>query len=101
MTALAGLGGGRPEGNASGSDVRLAQMYQPAQRAIRHPFEHVLLELSIRHRYTRLYRPQTNGKVERFWKPLNDDLIEETIFDSIQNFNNTYSTAIPIDPIRD
>ncbi len=24
-------------------------------------------ELGITHRYTRPYRPQTNGKIERFW----------------------------------
>ena len=35
-----------------------------------HPFEVMLLELGIRHRYTRPYRPQTNGKVERFWRTL-------------------------------
>ncbi len=31
-----------------------------------HPFERMLQELGIRHRYTRPYRPQTNGKVEPF-----------------------------------
>ncbi len=31
-----------------------------------HPFERMLRELGIRHRYTRPYRLQTNGKVERF-----------------------------------
>ena len=30
-----------------------------------HPFEAMLLELGIRHRYTRPYRPQTNGYPER------------------------------------
>ena len=36
-----------------------------------HPFERMLRELGIKHRYTRPYRPQTNGKVERFWRTLN------------------------------
>ena|SRR5688500_9160846 len=31
-----------------------------------HPFERMLTELGITHRYTQLYRPQTNGKIERF-----------------------------------
>src|SRR5260370_4221251 len=33
-----------------------------------HPLEAMLLELGIKHRYTRPYRPQTNGKIERFWR---------------------------------
>ena len=32
-----------------------------------HPFERMLYELGITHRYTRPYRPQTN-KVERLWR---------------------------------
>jgi transposase InsO family protein len=27
----------------------------------------------IRHRYTRPYRPQTNGKIERFWRTLKEE----------------------------
>ncbi|MBH1989250.1 MAG: transposase family protein [Myxococcaceae bacterium] len=50
-----------------------------------HPFERLLMELGIKHRYTRPYRPQTNGKVERFWKTLNEDLIEGTYFESIDS----------------
>ncbi len=51
-----------------------------------HPFERMLQELGIRHRYTRPYRPQTNGKVERFWRTLNDDLIDDTVFESVADF---------------
>ncbi len=50
----------------------------------RHPFERMLSELGIKHRYTRPYRPQTNGKVERFWRTLDEDLIEGTTFDSLE-----------------
>ena len=53
-----------------------------------HPFERMLEELGIRHRYTRPYRPQTNGKVERFWRTLENDLIEGTSFDSIEEFKD-------------
>lgn len=49
-----------------------------------HPFERMLMELGIKHRYTRPYRPQTNGKVERFWRTLEDDLIRDTHFDSLE-----------------
>lgn len=51
-----------------------------------HPFERMLLELGIKHRYTRPYRPQTNGKVERFWRTVQEDLIEEAVFDSLEHF---------------
>ena len=49
-----------------------------------HPMERMLVELGIKHRYTRPYRPQTNGKVERFWRTLNDDLLEGTTFESVE-----------------
>lgn len=47
-----------------------------------HPFERMLLELNIKHRYIRPYRPQTNGKVERFWRTIEDDLLRDTHFNS-------------------
>ncbi len=45
-----------------------------------HPFERLLLEMGIKHRYTRPYRPQTNGKLERFWRTIEDDLLRKTTF---------------------
>jgi transposase InsO family protein len=53
-----------------------------------HPFEAMLLELGITHRYTRPYRPQTNGKIERFWRTLDEDVIEGTTFDNLDRFAN-------------
>jgi Integrase core domain len=53
-----------------------------------HPFERMLMELGIKHRYTKPYRPQTNGKVERFWRTLEDDLIRETDFDSLEELKD-------------
>jgi transposase InsO family protein len=53
-----------------------------------HPFEAMLIELGIKHRYTRPYRPQTNGKVERFWRTLDQDLVEGTTFDNLDHFDN-------------
>ena len=47
-----------------------------------HPFERMLMELNIKHRYTRPYRPQTNGKVERFWRTIEDDMLTETQYQS-------------------
>lgn len=40
----------------------------------------MLMKLGIIHRYTRSYRSQTNGKVERFWRTLEDDLLRDTDF---------------------
>lgn len=40
-----------------------------------HFFETMLKIFDIEHRYTRPYRPQTNGKIERFWKILYDECI--------------------------
>jgi transposase InsO family protein len=51
-----------------------------------HPFEAMLIELDIKHRYTRPYRPQTNGKIERFWRTLDDDVIEGATFDNLDHF---------------
>lgn len=53
---------------------------------LHHPFERMLIELGIKHRYIKPYRPQTNGKVERFWRTINEDLIEGTYFESIDHF---------------
>lgn len=52
----------------------------------RHPFERMLIEMNVVHRYTRPYRPQTNGKAERFWRTLNEDLITATYFESVDKF---------------
>lgn len=51
-----------------------------------HPFEVMLTELDIKHRYTRPYRPQTNGKIERFWKTLKADMLEDTEFKDEETF---------------
>lgn len=51
-----------------------------------HPFERLLIEMNIKHRYTRPMRPQTNGKIERFWKTLEEELIQEATFDTLEEF---------------
>ena len=57
-------------------------------RPAEHPFEAMLLELGVKHRYTRPYRPQTNGKVERFWRSLEDDFVDGATFDDLRHFSN-------------
>lgn len=49
-----------------------------------HPFERLLIEMGVKHCYIQPYRPQTNGKVERFWRTMEEDLIINTDFDSIE-----------------
>jgi transposase InsO family protein len=45
-------------------------------------FKKVLAELGISHRRTRLYRPQTNGKAERFNRTLLEEFAYKTLFTS-------------------
>jgi hypothetical protein len=48
----------------------------------KHPFERLLIEMGVKHRYTKPYRPQTNGKIERFWRTIEEQFLEGTDFDS-------------------
>ena len=54
-----------------------------------HPFEVLLKRLNIKHRYTRPYRPQTNGKIERFWRTLKEEMIDETSYKDKDDFVKT------------
>lgn len=49
-----------------------------------HPFERMLIHFDIKHIKTKPYRPQTNGKIERFWKTIHEDVIEGTLFETIE-----------------
>ncbi len=57
-----------------------------------HPFETICHELGIKHIYTRPYRPQTNGKVEAFWKIIKNEFFYPNSFESdkdlIMNLGN-------------
>lgn len=57
-----------------------------SQTKMDHPFARLMIEMGIKQRHTRPYRPQTNGKVERFWRTLNEDVIEGTYFESEEHF---------------
>ena len=45
-------------------------------------FKKALVDLGIGHRRTRLYRPQTNGKAERFNRTLLEEFAYKTLFTS-------------------
>jgi len=47
-----------------------------------HPFEMMCHELAIKHICTRPYRPQTNGKIEAFWRILQNEFFSPNTFDS-------------------
>lgn len=51
-----------------------------------HPFERMLMELGVKHRYTMPYKPQTNGKIERFWRTLHEDMIEDAYYETTEVF---------------
>jgi transposase InsO family protein len=59
-----------------------------------HPFERLLMEMAIKHRYTRPYRPQTNGKVERFWRTLKEDFIEDALYEDMDDLKNELSVFL-------
>lgn len=58
---------------------------------LNHPFERLLFEMNVKHRYTRPYRPQTNGKVERFWRTIEEDVIVDADYDCIDELKNEIS----------
>lgn len=72
------------------------------QAKMQHPFERLLLHFNIKHRKTQPYRPQTNGKIERFWKTFDDEVIEGTEFltlddlkDGVLGYNFYYNEHRP------
>ena len=50
------------------------------------PFERMLHELGIKHVYTPPYRPESNGKVERFWRRVQEELVEDKVFPCLEAF---------------
>lgn len=47
-----------------------------------HPFEIMCQQLGIKHIYTRPYHPQTNGKIEAFWRILKKEFFYPNSFSS-------------------
>ena len=53
-----------------------------------HPFEAMLNFYDVKHRYTQPFRPQTNGKIERFWKTIEDELLSGEQFETLEELEN-------------
>ena len=66
---------------------RGAEFAEPTRPAT-HPFERLLLELGITHRYIQPPRWQANAKMARFWQTLNADLIGRSKFVSLAAFSD-------------
>ena len=47
-----------------------------------HPFETMCREIELKHIYTQPYRPQTNGKIEAFWKIIKNEFCYPNTFES-------------------
>ena len=47
-----------------------------------HPFEILCQQLGIKHIYTKPYRPQTNGKIEAFWRIMKKEFFNPNSFSS-------------------
>jgi len=68
----------------------------------KHPFERLLMHFAIKHRRTKPYRPQTNGKIERFWRTFHGDVIDGAVFktldelkDAVVGYNFYYNEHRP------
>jgi transposase InsO family protein len=56
-----------------------------------HPFERLLMEMDIKHRYTGPYRPQTDGKTERFRQTLKENFIKDALCEDMDDLKNELS----------
>ena len=63
-----------PEFGGNNSKEENNQMTNPVKR--------LFYEMGVKHRRIKPYRPQTNGKIERFWRTFEEDFIEETVFET-------------------
>jgi len=53
----------------------------------KHSFEIMLNKLKIKHKYTRVRRPQTNWKIERFWRIFEEQFFRKYTFTSWKEVN--------------
>jgi len=51
-----------------------------------HPFERMLNFYNIKHRYIKAFTPKTNGKIERFWRTIEEELLSNETFETLDEF---------------
>jgi len=54
---------------------------------VKHKFEKAMAKHQVKHRYTQPYRPQTNGKIERFWRIWNEECWQRETFTNWQDYD--------------
>jgi len=54
-----------------------------------HPFERLLMHFGIKHITTKPYRPQTNGKIERFWRTFDDEVIDGAVYNTLDELKES------------
>ena len=59
--------------------------FKATENRAQNPFCRLLDEMGIKHTKTKPYKPQTNGKIERYWRTIHDELIDAD-FNSMQEF---------------
>lgn len=59
-----------------------------AKNKDKHPFELMLDLYNIKHIYTKPFSPKTNGKIERFWKTIENELLSGEQFETIEEFKH-------------
>lgn len=53
-----------------------------------HPLEKTLQFYGIKHVYTKPCTPKTNGKIERFWKTIEEDLLSGERFETVEDLKH-------------
>jgi transposase InsO family protein/transposase-like protein len=51
-------------------------------------FEKEMVRMQIRHIRSQPHHPQTQGKIERFWKTIKEELFARTLFDGFEDMQN-------------
>jgi transposase InsO family protein len=54
-----------------------------------HPYERLLQHFGIKHLRTKPYRPQTNGKIERFWRTFDEEVMEGCEFETLDELKDS------------